>query len=26
MAVRRDIDPENRFVSPYMAGLFGIER
>ncbi|TJW17470.1 MAG: FAD-binding protein [Mesorhizobium sp.] len=25
MAVRRDIDPENRFVSPYMAGLFGIE-
>ena len=26
MAVRRDIDPQNRFVSPYMAGLFGIER
>ncbi|TPN81895.1 FAD-binding protein [Mesorhizobium sp. CU2] len=26
MAVRRDIDPDNRFVSPYMAGLFGIER
>ena len=26
LAVRRDIDPENRFVSPYMAGLFGIER
>ncbi|TPL40106.1 D-arabinono-1,4-lactone oxidase [Mesorhizobium sp. B2-4-6] len=25
MAVRRDIDPKNRFVSPYMAGLFGIE-
>jgi FAD-linked oxidoreductase len=25
MAVRRDIDPGNRFVSPYMAGLFGIE-
>jgi FAD-linked oxidoreductase len=25
MAVRRDIDPDNRFVSPYMAGLFGIE-
>jgi len=25
MAVRRDIDPQNRFVSPYMAGLFGIE-
>lgn len=25
MAVRRDIDPENRFVSPYMAGLFGID-
>ncbi|TIO74813.1 MAG: FAD-binding protein [Mesorhizobium sp.] len=25
MAVRRDIDPENRFVSPYMAGLFGVE-
>lgn len=25
MAVRRDIDPENRFVSPYMAELFGIE-
>ncbi|TPL39396.1 D-arabinono-1,4-lactone oxidase [Mesorhizobium sp. B2-4-8] len=24
MAVRGDIDPENRFVSPYMAGLFGI--
>ncbi|TPL57288.1 FAD-binding protein [Mesorhizobium sp. B2-4-2] len=24
MAGRRDIDPENRFVSPYMAGLFGI--
>ncbi|TGP49775.1 FAD-binding protein [bacterium M00.F.Ca.ET.230.01.1.1] len=26
LAVRRDIDPDNRFVSPYMAGLFGIER
>ena len=26
MAVRRDIDPDNRFVSPYMAGLFGIGR
>lgn len=26
MAVRRDIDPKNRFVSPYMAGLFGIEQ
>ncbi|WFP74692.1 D-arabinono-1,4-lactone oxidase [Mesorhizobium sp. WSM4906] len=26
MAVRRDIDPQNRFVSPYMAGLFGIDR
>ena len=26
MAVRRDIDPRNRFVSPYMAGLFGIEQ
>ncbi|WP_296746115.1 D-arabinono-1,4-lactone oxidase [Mesorhizobium sp.] len=26
MAVRRDIDPENRFVSPYMAGLFGIQQ
>jgi FAD-linked oxidoreductase len=25
MAVRRDIDPDNRFVSRYMAGLFGIE-
>ncbi|QPC93771.1 D-arabinono-1,4-lactone oxidase [Mesorhizobium sp. INR15] len=25
MAVRRDIDPENRFVSPYMASLFGID-
>ncbi|RUX24312.1 FAD-binding protein [Mesorhizobium sp. M2A.F.Ca.ET.042.01.1.1] len=25
LAVRRDIDPDNRFVSPYMAGLFGIE-
>ena len=25
MAVRRGIDPQNRFVSPYMAGLFGIE-
>ncbi|MDX8462907.1 D-arabinono-1,4-lactone oxidase [Mesorhizobium humile] len=25
MAVRRDIDPQNRFVSPYMAGLFGIQ-
>ncbi|RUY48136.1 D-arabinono-1,4-lactone oxidase, partial [Mesorhizobium sp. M7A.F.Ca.CA.001.12.1.1] len=25
MAVRRDVDPQNRFVSPYMAGLFGIE-
>ncbi|BCM18991.1 D-arabinono-1,4-lactone oxidase [Mesorhizobium sp. J8] len=24
LAVRRDIDPDNRFVSPYMAGLFGI--
>ena len=26
MAVRRDLDPENFFVSPYMAGLFGLER
>ncbi|MBZ9816777.1 D-arabinono-1,4-lactone oxidase [Mesorhizobium sp. CA7] len=26
MAVRRDIDPQNRFVSPYMAGLFGIQQ
>ena len=26
MAVRRDIDPQNRFVSPYVAGLFGIEQ
>jgi len=26
MAVRRDIDPHNRFVSPYMASLFGIEQ
>ncbi|MER9653727.1 FAD-binding protein [Mesorhizobium sp. M0152] len=26
MAVRRDIDPQNRFVSRYMAGLFGIEQ
>ncbi|PBB91555.1 oxidoreductase [Mesorhizobium sp. WSM3864] len=26
MAVRRDIDPGNRFVSPYMAGLFGIQQ
>lgn len=26
MAVRRDIDPDNRFVSPYMAGLFGIQQ
>ncbi|MFK0692010.1 D-arabinono-1,4-lactone oxidase [Mesorhizobium sp. IMUNJ 23033] len=25
MAVRRDIDPQNRFVSPYMASVFGIE-
>ncbi|TIU63214.1 MAG: oxidoreductase, partial [Mesorhizobium sp.] len=25
LAVRRDIDPDNRFVSPYMAGLFAIE-
>lgn len=25
MAVRRDLDPGNRFVSPYMAKLFGIE-
>ncbi|MER8849727.1 MULTISPECIES: D-arabinono-1,4-lactone oxidase [Mesorhizobium] len=25
MAARRDIDPQNRFVSPYMADLFGIE-
>ncbi|MBN9218419.1 MAG: FAD-binding protein [Mesorhizobium sp.] len=25
MAVRRDIDPHNRFISPYMAGLFGIQ-
>jgi FAD/FMN-containing dehydrogenase len=25
LAVRRDIDPDNRFVSPYMAGLFGIQ-
>lgn len=26
MAVRRDIDPQNRFISPYMAGLFGIDQ
>ncbi|TGQ73309.1 MAG: FAD-binding protein [Mesorhizobium sp.] len=26
MAVRRDIDPQNRFVSPYMAGLFGLDQ
>jgi FAD-linked oxidoreductase len=26
MAVRRDVDPDNRLVSPYMAGLFGIDR
>ncbi|MBZ9883010.1 FAD-binding protein [Mesorhizobium sp. CA10] len=26
MTVRRDIDPQNRFVSPYMAGLFGIRQ
>lgn len=26
MVVRRDIDPENRFVSPYIASLFGIEK
>lgn len=26
MAVRRDLDPDNRFVSPYMARLFGVER
>ncbi|MDX8526242.1 D-arabinono-1,4-lactone oxidase [Mesorhizobium sp. MSK_1335] len=26
MAVRREIDPENRFVSLYMAGLFGIQQ
>lgn len=25
MAVRRDIDPEGRFVSPYMADLFGLK-
>lgn len=25
MAVRRDMDPDNRFVSPYMARLLGIE-
>ncbi|MDG4877550.1 D-arabinono-1,4-lactone oxidase [Mesorhizobium sp. WSM4935] len=26
LAVRRDIDPQNRFVSPYMASLFGIQQ
>lgn len=26
MAVRRDLDPDNRFVSPYIASLFGIEK
>lgn len=26
MAVRRDIDPDNRFVSPYVASLFGIDQ
>ncbi|MBZ9675017.1 D-arabinono-1,4-lactone oxidase [Mesorhizobium sp. ES1-1] len=26
MAVRRDLDPQNRLVSPYMAELFGIEQ
>jgi len=26
MEVRREMDPENRFVSPYTARLFGIER
>lgn len=25
MAVRRDIDPEGRFISPYMADLFGLK-
>lgn len=25
MAVRRDMDPENRFVSPYLAQLLGID-
>lgn len=25
MSVRRDIDPQNRFVSPYIATLFGID-
>lgn len=25
MKVRRDLDPENRFVSPYIASLFGID-
>lgn len=25
MAVRRDLDPDNRFVSPYIAKLFGID-
>ena len=25
MEVRRDIDPDNRFVSPYIARLLGID-
>ncbi|MBB3233276.1 D-arabinono-1,4-lactone oxidase [Phyllobacterium endophyticum] len=25
MAVRRDMDPDNRFVTPYIAGLLGME-
>jgi FAD-linked oxidoreductase len=25
MAVRREMDPDNRFVTPYMAGLLGID-
>jgi FAD/FMN-containing dehydrogenase len=25
MAVRRDMDPDNRFVSPYLAQLLGID-
>ncbi|EBW1604008.1 oxidoreductase, partial [Salmonella enterica subsp. enterica serovar Kottbus] len=25
MEMRRDLDPDNRFVSPYIASLFGIE-
>ena len=24
MAVRREMDPDNRFVSPYMARLLGV--